>query len=60
MCEKDFYSKLFVNLRCMKIDANSATLFVGGGITIDSEPESEWEETQHKLQTMLQVIYPML
>ena len=60
MCEKDSCSKLFVNLRCMKIDANSATLFVGGGITIDSEPESEWEETQHKLQTMLQVIYPML
>jgi isochorismate synthase len=44
----------------MKIDANIATLFVGGGITVDSEPESEWEETQHKLQTMLQVIYPML
>ena len=60
MCEKDSCSKLFVNLRCMKIDANIATLFVGGGITIDSEPESEWEETQHKLQTMLQVIYPML
>ncbi|MBT3873090.1 MAG: isochorismate synthase, partial [Flavobacteriaceae bacterium] len=58
--QKDSCSKLFVNLRCMKIDANIATLFVGGGITIDSEPESEWEETQHKLQTMLQVIYPML
>jgi isochorismate synthase len=58
--EKGSCSKLFVNLRCMKIDANVANLFVGGGITIDSEPESEWEETQHKLQTMLQVIYPML
>lgn len=58
--QKDSCSKLFVNLRCMKIDENIATLFVGGGITIDSEPESEWEETQHKLQTMLQVIYPML
>lgn len=60
ICEKKSSSKLFVNLRCMKIDANVANLFVGGGITIDSEPESEWEETQHKLQTMLQVIYPML
>ena len=60
ICEKDSCSTLFVNLRCMKIDANSATLFVGGGITIDSELDSEWEETQHKLQTMLQVIYPML
>ena len=60
ICEKKSSSKLFVNLRCMKIDANVANLFVGGGIIIDSEPESEWEETQHKLQTMLQVIYPML
>ena len=58
--QKNSCSKLFVNLRCMKIEANIATLFVGGGITVDSEPESEWEETQHKLQTMLQVIYPML
>ena len=60
ICEKKSCSKLFVNLRCMKIDTNVANLFVGGGITIDSDPESEWEETQHKLQTMLQVIYPML
>ena len=60
ICTKDQCSNLFVNLRCMKINNNKAELFVGGGITIDSEPESEWEETQHKLQTMLQVIQPML
>lgn len=60
ICEKESCSKLFVNLRCMKIENNIASLFVGGGITIDSVPESEWEETKHKLQTMLQVIYPML
>lgn len=60
ICEKRSCSRLFVNLRCMKIENNVANLFVGGGITIDSNPESEWEETQHKLQTMLQVINPML
>lgn len=60
ICEKKACSKLYVNLRCMKIENNIASLYVGGGVTIDSEPESEWEETQHKLQTMLQVINPML
>jgi isochorismate synthase len=53
-------SFLFVNLRCMKIENDNAHIFVGGGITIDSNPESEWEETQNKLQTMLQVLLPML
>ncbi|MGK4568452.1 isochorismate synthase [Flavobacterium sp. 3HN19-14] len=49
---------LFVNLRCMKIDNVSAkaTLFIGGGITKDSDPEKEWEETVNKSQTMKQVI----
>ncbi len=60
ICEKESRSKLFVNLRCMKIENNYASLFVGGGITISSIPESEWEETKHKLHTMLQVIEPML
>ena len=53
-------SHLFVNLRCMKISDQLAHLFAGGGITEDSQAEAEWEETQHKLQTMLQVLAPML
>ncbi len=57
---KNSCSNLFVNLRCMKIENNTANLFVGGGITIDSDSESEWQETHHKLQTMLQVLEPML
>jgi len=60
ICSKDSCSNLFVNLRCMKIENNTAYLFVGGGITIDSIPVNEWEETQHKLQTMLQVLQPMI
>ncbi len=53
-------AQLFVNLRCMKIANGNAYLYVGGGITSDSIPRKEWEETQHKMQTMLQVIGPML
>ncbi len=60
ICDKESCSRLFVNLRCMKIENNTAHLFVGGGIIIASNPESEWIETEHKLQTMLQVLQPML
>lgn len=58
--DKSEDSFLFVNLRCMKIENNHAHIFVGGGITADSTPEAEWEETQNKMQTMLQVLQPML
>jgi isochorismate synthase len=60
ICGDNTCSNLFVNLRCMKIDENQVTLFSGGGITSDSEPIGEWLETVNKLQTMLQVIQPML
>lgn len=49
-----------VNLRCMKIANNRAEIMVGGGITAESSEEEEWEETQNKMQTMLQVLQPML
>jgi isochorismate synthase len=53
-------TELFVNLRCIKIEGTQATLYVGGGITEDSQPEAEWEETHHKLQTMAKVLQPLL
>ena len=53
-------ASLMVNLRCMKIENNTARIFVGGGITIGSQPSDEWQETQNKMQTMLQVLQPML
>jgi len=55
--EKDD-AKLFVNLRCVKIEKKLAHIFVGGGITKDSNPEAEWYETQNKMKTMLQVLTP--
>lgn len=48
--------QLYVNLRCMKITTNMAYVFVGGGITMDSDPENEWLETQYKSLTMLAVL----
>lgn len=47
---------LFVNLRCMKALNEEIALFVGGGLTKQSEPEKEWEETELKSQTILQII----
>lgn len=49
-------STLFVNLRCMEINKNSASIYVGGGITKDSIPEKEWEETVSKSETMKKVL----
>lgn len=47
---------LFVNLRCMKIDQNQVTIYVGGGITKDSVPELEWDETVSKSLTIKSIL----
>ncbi len=49
-------SHFFVNLRCMKVFKNVALLFAGGGITIDSDPEKEWEETEEKMRVLRSLI----
>ncbi|MCT4603580.1 MAG: chorismate-binding protein [Marinifilum sp.] len=54
--EEDGDLSLFVNLRSMKVLQNKMALFVGGGITVDSNPEKEWMETCFKAQTLLNVI----
>ncbi|MAP53866.1 isochorismate synthase [Altibacter sp.] len=60
ICGDDKCSVLYVNLRAMKIAGTTATLYAGGGITKGSVPYAEWQETQFKLQTMLQVLQPIL
>jgi len=47
---------LFVNLRCMKISGNTAHLYIGCGITKDSNPEKEFTETVNKSITMRRVL----
>ncbi|WP_339658410.1 isochorismate synthase [uncultured Polaribacter sp.] len=49
-------SALFVNLRCMNISKNKASLFIGGGITKDSNALKEWEETVSKSNVMKRVL----
>jgi isochorismate synthase len=51
---------LFVNLRCMRIQDKTATIYTGGGITRDSLPDAEWEETCNKQQTMLKLLAQFL
>lgn len=52
--------QLYVNLRSALIQPTEggweATLFSGGGITLKSEAESEWLETERKASTLLSVI----
>lgn len=43
----------FVNLRCAKLYQDSVHLFVGGGITAQSNPEKEWLETELKSEAVL-------
>ncbi len=47
---------LFVNLRCMKINPEYISLYVGGGITLESDPAEEWNETQLKAQSLLKIM----
>ena len=47
---------LFVNLRCMQIHNNCLDLYVGGGLTADSDAQKEWDETLHKANTLLGVL----
>lgn len=49
-------SNLYVNLRCMKLQQDIATIYVGGGITKDSNAAEEWYETVNKSVTMRKVL----
>lgn len=52
----DFH--IWVNLRSARIYNNLARLHAGGGITADSDPEAEWEETEVKLTTLAESLVP--
>ncbi|PCH73058.1 MAG: isochorismate synthase [Flavobacteriaceae bacterium] len=47
---------LYVNLRCMEITKETTFVYVGGGITTDSIPEKEWQETVSKSKTMKRIL----
>ena len=52
----DKESKLFVNLRCAEFTDNKILAYVGGGLTKDSIPADEWQETKNKSRTLLSVV----
>jgi isochorismate synthase len=41
-------TRIFVNLRTARLLENAALLYAGAGVTEDSNPEKEWEETEMK------------
>ncbi|OIN56755.1 chorismate-binding protein [Arsenicibacter rosenii] len=49
-------SHLFVHIRCLKLENRQATLYAGAGLTEDSVPEREWQETEMKCQTLLRCL----
>ena len=49
-------TELYVNLRCMHIEEKQCTLYAGAGVTEDSQPEKEWQETEIKMNTLLNII----
>lgn len=49
-------TSLYVSLRCMQLAKGEAVLYAGGGIMPESQMETEWEETERKLQTMLNLL----
>ena len=49
-------SELFVNLRCMQMIEDAIHIYVGGGITVGSDPEKEWLETVAKTKTIKNVL----
>ncbi|MCY0967770.1 chorismate-binding protein [Chryseobacterium wangxinyae] len=51
--ETDEFIQYFVNLRCAKLYRDAVHLFVGGGITAQSDPEKEWMETELKSEAVL-------
>jgi len=52
----DSRTDLFVNLRCMKVEAGNARLFAGAGITEDSVPANEFMETELKLEILSRLV----
>jgi len=49
-------SQIFANLRCMQLFENQVRLYAGAGITIDSIPEKEFDETEIKMQNLQNLV----
>lgn len=47
---------LFVNLRCMEITESQLLFYAGCGVTTDSNPEKEWQESERKIAVLKSLI----
>ena len=58
VCFPDGNITVFVNLRCARIDLQTGqfAIYVGSGITGDSDPEKELEETSLKAAPLLRIL----
>jgi len=54
--EDEESNEYFVNLRCAHIFRDSLRIYVGGGVTADSQPDREWDETEMKSGTVLNAL----
>jgi len=52
----DGQNHLFVNLRCAEMGSSGMNIYVGGRLTADSAPHTEWEATVRKSQILLSVV----
>ena len=48
----DGNTDIYVNLRCMQLTESEVLMYAGAGVTADSIPEKEWEETEMKFNTL--------
>ena len=53
---KENLTDLFVNLRCLEVENDVVNIYVGCGITKESNPEKEFIETENKSMTMRNVL----
>lgn len=56
MLDTEGETNLYVNLRCAHAINDKLSLYAGGGILKDSNLESEWAETNWKMNTILSVL----
>ncbi|RXP44850.1 isochorismate synthase [Lutibacter sp. HS1-25] len=49
-------TNLYVNLRCMQIVNSEISIYIGGGITAESNAEKEWDETVFKTEVMKKIL----
>jgi len=55
--QSEVSSDLYVNLRCMEIEKEKVYLYIGCGVTQDSNPTSEFVETVNKSTTMKKILF---